>query len=207
MRVFWEGEEGYDLEYEGGDYWVFTGWVGIPGEDGRQNAASDTLTILDGKEERSLELSLTQQYDSHYRLDLKEGKLTPGRGPVFSLVHYGLRLGVTLLVEGVLFFLFGFRHRRSYVVFLAVNAITQLAFGLVLANFSLPVGSGAYGRFFLVIGMELLIMLVEGAIYAWLLKEQTVKRRVCFAVFANLASWLLGSYLMYRVFHLQAYVL
>ena len=55
------------------------------------------------------------------------------RGAVAYALQFLCMLLPTLLIEGVLLLAFGYRSRRSWLVFLLVNLVTQGGFALYLA--------------------------------------------------------------------------
>ncbi len=85
----------------------------------------------------------------------------------------------TLLIEGLLLFAFGYRSRRSLLVFLLVNLVTQGGFAVYLAVTVLNHGVSGWSLIFY-IPIELIIMLVELLLYRRLLTEKNKGgRRVC----------------------------
>lgn len=97
----------------------------------------------------------------------------------------------TLVVEGVLLWLFGFRSRRSVAVFFIVNLVTQAALHILLGSAILAVGAH-YLYYLMLLPVELLIWLAEAVAYGLLLREQKPGRRVGYAVCANAASYAAG---------------
>lgn len=144
--------------------------------------------------------TLTTGTGSYYNnlcvLDLSAQTLTPGapwwRQPVLIL----LRVGLTLLLEGLIFLLFGYRQRRSWVVFLLVNLVTQGAVNAVLLGSVGPFGNlYPSGMLYLLlyVPMELAVMAVEIAAFRKLLREKQKLNATVYAIVANLLSWLLGG--------------
>lgn len=90
----------------------------------------------------------------------------------------------TLLFEGILLFFFGFWNRRSILVFLGVNFITQ--FGLTLVT-ALCAGAGMpFYRYLVFLPLELVITVVEALIYRKTLRCNRPKAYpVLYAVLAN----------------------
>lgn len=100
----------------------------------------------------------------------------------------------TLLIEGIILILFKFSLSKNLKVFLAVNCITQcfltiglnyllLMFGLTGIIVQLP--------------FEIIITIIEAIIYGFMLKEHSVKRRIAYALSANIISWLCSILLMF----------
>lgn len=147
--------------------------------------------------------TLAQDTGSYYNnlcvLDLAAQTLTPGapwwRQPLLVF----LRVGLTLLLEGLVFLLLGYRQKRSWVVFLVVNLITQGG-----VNALLLWGVGSFGNIyssglaflFLYVPMELVVMAVEIVAFRKLLQEKRKLDATVYAIVANLLSWVLGGALL-----------
>lgn len=97
----------------------------------------------------------------------------------------------TLVAEGILLWLFGFRSRRSLVVFLIVNLVTQAALHILVGSAILSVGAH-YLWYLMLLPVETVILLVEAIAYGFLLRDQKPGRRVGYAICANLASYAAG---------------
>ena len=109
----------------------------------------------------------------------------------FYLTQLASTLAPTLVVEGVLLWLFGFRRRRDWLVFLAVNLVTQAGLHLCIGTTLVAVGS--HPLYYLMLApVEVIILLVECVAYAFLLEEHGRGRRAGYAVCANLASYAVG---------------
>lgn len=112
--------------------------------------------------------------------------------PVRFVAEVLVTLIPTLLIEGLILFLFGYREKRTWVVFLIVNVLTQLALHIFCGNVLLFAGSHflLYVLFLLI--PELIIWVAEAAVFALLSRERTVGRRIGYAVCANAVSFILG---------------
>ena len=101
----------------------------------------------------------------------------------------------TLLIEGVLLALFGYgKLRRNWIVFLAVNLVTQGGLAWYAAANTLSGGAGS-GALAMLAG-ECVIALVEGCLYTCLLKGHSSGRAFGYAVTANACSALAGIVLV-----------
>lgn len=99
----------------------------------------------------------------------------------------------TLVIEGLLLLAFGLASKRNWLVFLAVNLVTQTALSAFLANELLQ--SGFYAlRIYLVImiPVEIVIALVEANVYKRLMREVSKRRTFWYGITANAASYILG---------------
>jgi hypothetical protein len=103
-----------------------------------------------------------------------------------------MRVVLTLIVEGLVFFLLGFRTRRSWTVFLIVNLVTQGALNLWINT----VTYNDYSLFFGLIFYEFVIIIVEMVAFLGLLKEHGKWRRALYVLLANILSLLGGGYML-----------
>lgn len=117
-----------------------------------------------------------------------------------SLLYYAAQFLATflptLVIEGVILWLFKFRQRRTWLVFLLVNFVTQLALHLycdLLGGVPFSDSYDSVGYYVLSLMVpEIFIFIVEAIFYGVLFKEETPGRRVGYAVCANVASFILG---------------
>ena len=147
-------------------------------------------------------LELPDQTFAHYNnvllLDLSELKQFPDAFPAQYMLRselyagrmvliIGMRVALTLLIEGVLFWAFGYREKHSWGVFLCFNAMTQLALNLILG--------GATMDSYILFGYYLLeaaIVVFEALAYWNTLKEKR-GRSIPYALCANAASLVIGA--------------
>lgn len=128
-------------------------------------------------------------YNAQVTLDLEAGTLTAGQNPLREPLLIALRVLLTLLIEGLVLFLFGYRERHSWILFLLVNLLTQ---GLLNVLFA---GARGYWQIFYV-AAEALIFAAEAIAFSALLKERGKKRALLCALAANAASLALGALLL-----------
>ena len=105
----------------------------------------------------------------------------------------GTRVVLTLLIEGAVFWLFGYRERKSWIIFLVINLLTQTGLNMSLSQ-SVPGGYG-YWQLALVI-VEVLVVIAEIIAYRLFLWEQKKAKGTWFAIVGNMTSWALGALLM-----------
>ena len=122
--------------------------------------------------------------------------------PLRFLIRLAATLIPTLLIEGALFWLFGFRERRGWLVFLAVNTATQVGLHLAVGSI-LPQAGWHFLNYTLTILIpELIVWVAEAAAYAFLLREHSRGRRVGYAFAANFASFVLGYFPLHLLYDL-----
>lgn len=132
------------------------------------------------------------RYNNLYTLSLKNKALTSGRVPYRNVLYVALRVIFTLIIEGIIFYAFGFREKRSWIIFLVINLITQGALNIWL-NSMFP--SNGYIVFALVIG-EFFVFLAELIGFITLVQEQKRLKTAAYVILANLLSLVAGGYLI-----------
>ncbi len=132
-------------------------------------------------------------YNNIYTLNLEKRELTPGEAPFRTALLVAVRVLLTLLLEGAVFWLFGFRQKRSWGVFLFVNLVTQGILNLWLLSGGSPVQG------YLVIALalgEFFVFVSEMVFFAFLLDEHKKSRILVCTFTANLVSLFLGGWLI-----------
>jgi len=92
-----------------------------------------------------------------------------------------------------IFWLFGFRQRRSWLIFLAINLVTQGALNLWLNNGGSLIPS--YLIISLIIG-EFFVFLAELIGFSYFIKEHKKGRILIYVIVANLLSLIAGGYII-----------
>lgn len=100
----------------------------------------------------------------------------------------------TLIIEGLLLLLFGFSLRQNFWPFLLVNLATQILMTAVLGRAAIT--DGMLIAYLLFIPIEFFIMIIESVAFAFLLKQHRKRRRIAYAIVANMVSALVGIIIM-----------
>ncbi len=125
-------------------------------------------------------------YNNLLTLDFESGLITEGQPPLRVPTLVALRVLLTLIVEGAVLYLFGYREKKSFAIFLAINLITQ-----TLLNLSFSGSFHGYFIFAYIFG-EIFVFLSEMAVFGLFVKEHGRKRAILYAFIANLASLIAG---------------
>ena len=141
--------------------------------------------------ERRLPESTFSLYSNLLTLDLVNESISEGQTLFRSAFLMSMRIVLTLLIEGLIFFMFGYRKRISWAAFIIVNLFTQGALNMALSGPDL----GSYW-FFAFFFYEVIIFIVEIIALNILLKEYTKDRATAFALTANFASLILGMFII-----------
>ena len=174
--------------------WRFS-YVGLP-ESFRVAAAT-------ADEAKAAEVSYTRDFVDNIVYDWQANTVREATPPPLRfLIRLAATLIPTLLIEGALFWLFGFRERRGWLVFLAVNTATQVGLHLAVGSI-LPQAGWHFLNYTLTILIpELIVWVAEAAAYAFLLREHSRGRRVGYAFAANFASFVLGYFPLHLLYDL-----
>ena len=149
---------------------------------------------------QSLKVSVTEAHtrenmQSSVTYDYKTGMLTVAPFWGWPLVlQLSTTLIATLVLEGLLLLLFGFKLRENWRVFLITNIITQIL--LTLSTSYMSYMYGVIALIFIFMVAEFLIIVAETLVYAKLLKGRKTSRRVAYAITANLVSLIAGIVVM-----------
>ena len=173
-----------------GNYYAFNFWGA-----GMEDEAGYTFQITANEEDMALFLEgpLPSHIDNYYILNIETQALTEGLPsfPWLSAILIAGRLFLTLVIEALVFFLFGYRQAKSWVVFLIFNVLTQGILFVWLNQFG-PFSNYSYALIF----GEVLVYAVETIGLPIFIREKKVFRTVLFAFVANTASLILGGLLL-----------
>jgi hypothetical protein len=134
-----------------------------------------------------------ESYSNVFTLNIEKNTLIPGTLLPQAIGSTLAGVLLTLFLEAIVFFLFGFSQRRSWLVFLAANLLTQVVLNIILIyNYVHLKGYLVSSLFF----GEILVFVIEILIFALLTKEHTRLRTVLYVVTANLVSLASGIYLL-----------
>jgi hypothetical protein len=134
-----------------------------------------------------------QNYKNIFTLDLKNQKLIPGTPLSRTIGSVSMRVFLTLLIEAIIFFLFGYRSKRSWLVFVIVNLFTQAGLNYFLINNVLSFSSYLI---FSLIALEIVVFIVELLAFSLFVNEHRRSRTALYVFTANLLGLLLGGYLI-----------
>lgn len=155
------------------------------------------VSLLARGEGVSLEVPLANPPTDHYApyarlqtLDLEKGALLPGERPFWwILLKIALRVGATLLLEGLVFCWFGYREKDSWITFFVTNLLSQAFLNAILMG----QGAGPYnGLAVLLLFVEPVVFLGELLLLCVFIKEKKRWVTALYSLLANLVSLALG---------------
>jgi hypothetical protein len=175
-RVAWEGYYAfYSRDIKNGDMYTFK------------------VTTNGESFECTLSAPLQHYYNNVVTLDISNRELTPGKYPFRSVLLVSIRLLLTLLFEGIIFWLFWFRQKRSWLIFLAINLVTQGALNIWLNS------GGSLMPSYLIISLligEFFVFAAEMIAFPIFIEEHNKSRSLIYAFIANLVSLIAGGYII-----------
>ncbi len=133
-----------------------------------------------------------RQYNQLYTLDLDNGVLIEGKSLTRDISLISLRVALTLLIEGLIFYLFKYREKRTWIVFAIVNLFTQGTLN-ILINSTLPTSAYILLTFYI---LEVFIILFEWIVMVPLIKEGSKLKLILVILLANVVSMLIGGYVL-----------
>ena len=150
-----------------------------------------TASTANGSFECGISAESMKSYNNLFLLDLDDQTLTVGLYPGRYAIIVTIRVLTTLLMEGVIFFLFGYTEKKSWIRFLIINLITQAGVNIALAGVSYD--SYALLAYILV---EIFVILTELIAFPAAVREQGKIRAIVYALAANLISLYVGGLLI-----------
>ncbi len=163
------------------------------------------------------ELVSRQYFDSHMTWNVTSVDKTTsseGLGEISGNIHIGpyeeitgweklsgvaiprmaLRILITMTIELAILFAFRYKKKESYAIVAITNAVTQILLTYLVARTA--VYNGYFSAVLLLLFLEAFIFVVEGVVYGNLLKEKSVWRAIGYTFVANLATLIVGFYLV-----------
>lgn len=134
------------------------------------------------------------EYHLVYTIDVKNRTVSSGMTTGRKIFLVFARVGSTLIIEAYVFMLYGFKNKRSWMMFLAINLITQTAINIKI---SLTLESFFNSYYFLnYIVPEFYVFITEICMFNVLVKEKNFKRRTIYVLAANFTSLFFGGLLL-----------
>jgi len=157
----------------------------------------DILTVTKDGDTFEIVLPQTEKYNNLFILDLESRTLTQGTSWLRPYEFAAITIILTLLIEGVILFLFGYRNRNSWIVFLITNLVTQ-GFLYVWLNreFYPLVDSYFFPILFGLIVGEFLVFIIETIVFLIFVRERPRLVTFLYVMVANFSSLIAGGFLI-----------
>lgn len=128
-------------------------------------------------------------YDNQVTLDLKNTELIQGQKPWRAPLLTAMRIILTLIIEGAVFFAFGYRTKQSLKLVFLTNLISQTVLNILF------IGADGYWMLMYIL-VEIAVFTLESLIYKDWLIEHGEERAVLYSLTANAASLILGGWMI-----------
>lgn len=162
------------------------------GGDPDSGSRKDELTVKYGDTQFTIPFAPAKgRYGALYTLDVAGRTIAEGEKPLRTPLLIAMRVLLTLAIEGLVFYLFGYREKRSWRVFFIANLVTQTGLNLLFHGISL-----GYMWAIVFYPLEMLIAAIEAKVYCGFITEKSKKMSILCAVVANLLSMLCGGYII-----------
>jgi hypothetical protein len=138
------------------------------------------------------ELDNLVEYHNTYTININTMELVKGKTLIRSIRLVGIRLLLTLLIEGFVFYFMGFREKRSWIVFLLINLITQSMLNIYINTLEIAT---SYAILILIFA-EFWVFVSEAIAIPRLLNEGKYGKKISFVLIANILSLVVGGYLI-----------
>lgn len=146
---------------------------------------SGNVTVSDVFTRKALQSSISFDYAT--------GKAVVPSIIILHLKQFGWTFSITLLIEGFILLLFGFKLRDNWKIFLLTNFITQI---LLTATVGVMlIKSGTTSAHLVQFPVEIAILIIEVFVYKRFLVGNSNSRKVNYGIVANLISWI-GAFLL-----------
>lgn len=155
----------------------------------------DEYILIINSSEYNFELSIEKpinKYNNIFTLSLKDEKLVEGKAITRSIKLVSLRILLTLLIEGLIFYLFKFREKRSWLAFICINLVTQGGLNIWINGFS----PAASYMILALLFVEIIIILIEFIAFLSIVKERSKLVKIFHVFIANIFSLALGGYII-----------
>ncbi len=152
----------------------------------------DLLVKHNGIESR-IPLPRYGTYNNIFSLDTDSLTLVQGKMPFRTVFFTVIRVAATLLIEGALLYVLGYRKRISYMLFLLINLVTQ---GILFWYLHQQVLDLSYAFTLGLLMVEVMILAIEALFFSLFVKEHRIARGLAYVTVANLASFVAGFMLL-----------
>lgn len=140
----------------------------------------------------SLPADAQREYNNLVILDAETQTVRNGTYPGRYAIIVTIRVLTTLVLEGIIFFLFGYRERRSWVSFVLINLVTQAFLNIAFAGADFE----TYMLMYLYAAVEVVVFLTEISAFPVAVKEKSRRHAVVYALVANAVSLYIGGLLI-----------
>ncbi len=134
-------------------------------------------------------------YNSTVHFDFEKAEASEQYQFMSYVLQFLITCPSTLILEGIILLLFRFSLRQNWKPFLLINISTQILLYIVLF-YQMTINGGTFTSFLFFMLAEIIIFIAEVILFSELLHQHSKKRRMSFALTANLLSFIAGFIIM-----------
>lgn len=136
-------------------------------------------------------------FESTVYYDYATNEIWESSATLSYIKQFIMTFTATIIVEGIILILFRFSIRKNWKPFVMVNLFTQILLTLIV--FSAMYFAGSMAAFLLYIPFEIVILIIESKLFKKYLQEYSIRRRIFYAITANVVSFMLGMWAILKV--------
>lgn len=136
-------------------------------------------------------------FESTVYYDYATNEIWESSATLSYIKQFIMTFTATIIVEGIILILFRFSLKKNWKPFVMVNLFTQILLTLIV--FSAMYFAGSMAAFLLYIPFEIVILIIESKLYKKYLQEYSIRRRIFYAITANVVSFMLGMWAILKV--------
>lgn len=136
-------------------------------------------------------------FESTVYYDYATNEIWESSATLSYIKQFIMTFTATIIVEGIILILFRFSLKKNWKPFVMVNLFTQILLTLIV--FSAMYFAGSMAAFLLYIPFEIVILIIESKLFKKYLQEYSIRRRILYAITANVVSFMLGMWAILKV--------
>jgi len=136
-------------------------------------------------------------FESTVYYDYATNEIWESSATLSYIKQFIMTFTATIIVEGIILILFRFSLKKNWKPFVMVNLFTQILLTLIV--FSAMYFAGSMAAFLLYIPFEIVILIIESKLFKKYLQEYSIRRRIFYAITANVVSFMLGMWAILKV--------
>lgn len=136
-------------------------------------------------------------FDSTVYYDYNSNRMWESSTILAYIKQFVITFSATLIIEGAILILFRFSLKVNLKPFALVNLLTQILLTMIV--FSAMYFAGSMAAFLIYIPFEIVVLIIESKLYKKYLVNHSIRRRVVYAIVANVISFAVGIWAIMQI--------
>lgn len=136
-------------------------------------------------------------FDSTVYYDYNSNRMWESSTILAYIKQFVITFSATLIIEGAILILFRFSLKVNLKPFVLVNLLTQILLTMIV--FSAMYFAGSMAAFLIYIPFEIVVLIIESKLYKKYLVNHSIRRRVVYAIVANVISFAVGIWAIMQI--------